>query len=36
MVGPMTADQASQKAFFEEMAVTLTAEWEQIREQVEG
>ncbi|MEQ8329475.1 MAG: hypothetical protein RH859_03335 [Longimicrobiales bacterium] len=30
-VGPLSADDASQKAFFESMLATLTAEWEALR-----
>jgi photosystem II stability/assembly factor-like uncharacterized protein len=35
-VGPLSADQASQRAFFQEMFETLTREWAQIRERTGG
>jgi hypothetical protein len=35
-VGPLSADDASQKAFFEEMYDTLSTEWGAVRGRVEG
>lgn len=35
-VGPLTADQASQKTFFEEMLAALTREWDGVRGRVDG
>jgi photosystem II stability/assembly factor-like uncharacterized protein len=35
-VGPLSADQASQKAFFERMLATLLAEWDAVRARLSG